>query len=676
MKIRKNRLLSLPFAAGCILILGFALVFYLLGSQKPVFLSGLDNKIMDVMFRIRGPVPHSGQVIIVDIDEKSLKMAGQWPWPRDIMADLIRSIQDSGARVVGFDMVFPEPDRTSPSRQLLDLKPVLRPYLSNKIFNQILENPGLDHDLIFGDALSRGRVVLGYAFQLREDNLKAVSQVPFPSARIRLVPESASFERLALIPAYRALVNVEALATAETEGFLNVLPDDSGTVRKVPLLMKMDGIPYPSLALETWRLGTGNSELVIHTDSRIKTSMTPVLGVGAGNTFIPTGNSGQVLVNHRGPVNTFEYIPAWDLLDGKIHPGLKDKFVLVGSSATGLFDLKATPFSSSIPGVEINATVIDNLLKGDPFEYDVFTEIAMTYTLILVGGILLNLVLCFSTPLLSGLGALVFFISMFTGNYYYYFLENDQVGMSFPFLIFLVILFTVSILNYVREGRAKQYIQRAFSHYVAPGVVKGLLKNPDRLSLSGELKELTVLFSDIRGFTGMAEKMDPQVLGTFMNLYLTRMSRIIMANKGTVDKFIGDAIMAFWGAPGEDPDHSAGAVHTALLMQEHLREINRDLKDLGIPDISIGIGINTGPVSVGNFGSRDRFDYTVMGDNVNLASRLEGINKEYGTTILVSESVTQKLSGRFSFRYVDRVRVKGRKESVRIYEPGLSEVIE
>jgi len=629
---------------------------------------------MDIMYRIRGPKPHSGQVIIVDIDEKSLKQVGQWPWPRNILADLTLAIHNRGALAIGFDIVFPEADRTSPARYLETLAPILKNQIPEKLFMELMESQDLDHDIAFGNAVAQSRVILGYAFQRKDDGLKVDTQVPFPSAQINLLPESAAFKKLALIPAYRAIMNIDAVSMAASEGFFNVLTDDSGTVRQVPLFMMMDQIPYPSLALETWRLGMEIPLVTIHTDTRIKTLRTPVLGVSLGKNFIPTSNNGQLFINHRGPVNTFPYISANDLLLGNTHRDLTDKFVLVGSSATGLFDLKATPFSSAVPGIEINATIIDNLIKNDPFQYDILTEIGITYTLILVGGFLLTIILSFLSPFFSGLGALLFFLFINVGNYNYFFLNNQQIGMSFPFASFLIILFFVSILNYVREGRARQYLHNAFSHYVAPDVVKSLLKNPKTLSLAGEQKELTVLFSDIRGFTSISENMDSMTLGKFMNEYLTQMSRIIIENKGTVDKFIGDAIMAFWGAPNDDANHADKAVHTALLMKNHLKKINKDFKSRKMPEIAIGIGINSGIMSVGNFGSQDRFDYTVMGDNVNIASRIEGVNKAYGTSILISKSTKEKLKKQFSLRYIDKVKVKGRKKSVQIYEPDFKDL--
>ncbi|WDP91653.1 MAG: adenylate/guanylate cyclase domain-containing protein [Desulfobacter sp.] len=663
------RIFNLPFWAGCLVILLSCAALYVSGNEKPLFVAGMDNKVTDIMFRIRGPRPHTGQVVIVDIDEKSLGRFGQWPWPRDLMAGLTRAIHGNGGRVIGFDIVFAEPDRTSPRRQLPVLESLMGEEVPPAVRARILARYAGDNDAAFGEALADTRAVLGYAFQFKNDGLKAEDQTPFPSARIRLVPESVPFRSLALIPAYRALINTDAVAMAESEGFFNVITDESGTVRQVPLLMAMDGVPYPSLALETFRVGRGLEEIIIHTDTRLATRRTPVIGISMGDSFFPTSNTGRLFVNHRGPPGTFPYLSAADLLTGKKPIDLAGKYVLVGSSATGLFDLRATPFSSTMPGIEINANIIDNLIQKDPFAYDRYTEIGITYLLVISGGFVLTLILCRLSPVAGSLGAFGFLGAVFWGNYYFFFLNNRQVGLTHAAATYVLILVLVSVLNYVREGRAKRYIQKAFSHYLAPDVVSSLIKQPGKLTLSGEQKELTVLFSDIRDFTSISEKMDSSTLGRFMNRYLTRMSRIIMDNGGTVDKFIGDAIMAFWGAPKDEPDHAGKAVETALAMIKSLEDLNLEFASLGLPRVRIGVGINTGIVSVGNFGSQDRFDYTVMGDNVNLASRLEGTNKTYGTVILVSQATKAAVDGRFEFGYVDEVRVKGKEIPVKIYTP-------
>jgi len=651
------------------LILLSCLLFNSFGSKKPDIISSVDNKIMDIMFKFRGPQQPSGKVVIVDIDEKSLKHIGQWPWPRNILADLTLAIQKNGALVTGFDIVFPEVDRTSPARCLDLLKDAVQDSIPDTIFSSIKANAMPDYDLAFGDAVAQGKTVLGYAFQIKDDGFKSEFEIPFPSGEIRVDPSNTNFKDLSLRPAYRAILNISSVSTAESEGFFNIFPDASGIARQVPLLMMMDGIPYPSLSFEIFRVGKGISSFTIHTSQKISDLYSIIMGISVEDTFIPTNHNGEIFINYRGPYNTFTYVSAVDVINKDVRHLLQDKFVLIGSSATGLSDVKATPFSEAMPGIEINATIVDNLLQADPFVYDIYTEIGLTYTLLVLCGVLLTSILAFFGPIAGAAGAILFFALSFAGNYYFFFLNNQHLGITYPLFTCGAILFIVSVFNYLTEGRAKRYIQKAFSYYVAPDVVSELIKNPETLSLKGEQKELTVLFSDIRGFTGISEKMDSQALGNFMNEYLTRMSHVIMENGGTVDKFIGDAIMAFWGAPKDEPDHACKAVQAALLMEKQLEIINQAFKEKNMPRVSIRVGINSGPMSVGNFGSKDRFDYTVMGDNVNLASRLEAVNKIYGTTIIISEFTKQRIKDAFYCRYIDKVRVKGKENAIDIFEP-------
>ncbi|CAB1077314.1 Adenylate cyclase (EC [Olavius algarvensis Delta 1 endosymbiont] len=663
-----DRLKLSPFKIGCLVILAACLIFHSFGNQKPALLTALDNRVTDAMFRWRGPVKDTGSVVIVDIDEKSLRKIGQWPWPRNTVAQLIRQILAAGPRVLGLDIMFVEQDRTSPSRYMDELQ---------RIFNLKLPSPAalavnpeiLNHDLALGNAVAAGPTVLGYAFQLYDDGLKNPQDLPFPSCQIRVQPNTTPFRDLALIKAYRGVVNIMDVAQGLSEGFFNVIPDPSGTIRKVPLLMMLDDIPYPSLALEMFRVGMNQIEYTIHASHQIKTPATGLLGITVGERFIPTDDNGQLAVNFRGPAKSFPYLSAVEILRGQHRPALKDKYVLIGGSAAGLYDLVAVPFANLYSGVEVHASIIDNLIADDPFSHDIFTEIGWTYALIVVGGIFLSLILSYSGPLLGGLGGLLIIAAALVGNYQLFFLEQTLVGVVYPFLSFLLIFLAVSVGNYFFEGREKSFIRMAFGHYVSPRVVSQLIDNPAKLSLKGEQKHLSVLFSDIRGFTTISEQMTSQQLSSFMNEYLTTMSDCIIDHGGTVDKFIGDAIMAIWGAPLDDEEHALHALQAAMSMMAQLKESRQEYADRGLPVIDIGIGINTGIMSVGNFGSRERFDYTVMGDNVNLASRLEGANKEYGTHIIISEFTQNQLDARYYCRFIDKVRVKGKNKAVKIYEP-------
>jgi adenylate cyclase len=663
------RLLKLtPFKTGCLVVLAAALLYQSFGHKKPDLLASLDTRITDAMFRVRGPEATTGLVVVVDLDEKSLKRMGQWPWPRDVVAQLVRNIQAAGATVIGFDIVFAEEDRTSPKRYLDEIAPFLRE-VSFEGFGSLRDDPALDHDLTLGRAVAASPTVLGYTFQTEDDGLKDPLAAPFPSCNIQVDPPAVNYADLALFDAHRAIVNIPAVAQAETEGFFNVFPDPAGTVRKVPLFMAMDAIPYPSLALEVLRLGLGEQGYTIHVSRQVKAGRQGLLGVTLGDRTIRTDDLGQMTVNFRGPVKTFPYVSAADVLEGTASQGLAGRYVLIGTSAAGLLDLRATPYSNVFPGVEVHATIIDNILAGDPFIHDAFTEIGITYTLIIAGGILLSALLAFTGPLAGALAGFLVLGATIVGNYYFFFLNHKLIGVVYPLTTVLVVFMTVTLFNYFFEGRERKFIHGAFGRYVSPQVVSELVKSPEKLTLTGEQKELTVLFSDIRGFTTISERMDSEQLGRFMNEYLTAMSTIVMAEKGMVDKFIGDAIMAIWGAPLPNEAHAACAVRASLRMLARLRELQPAWQARGLPPIEVGLGLNTGTMSVGNFGSEGRFDYTVIGDNVNLASRLEGSTKLYGTSIIISGFTRAALPEEFFCRFVDKVRVKGKNEPVNIYEP-------
>ena len=667
--ILRKLLTPSPFKTGCLIVLASTLLYNSFGTQKPEIITSLDNRIVDAMFLWRGTQATTQSVVIIDINEKSLKTLGQWPWPRSTVANLVSNLQAGGAKVVGFDIVFAEPDRTSPKRFAEELEKILPDAVSEKTLHQLRNDPSIDHDQILGNAVANGHNVLGYVFQTTHDGLKTGTEQPFPASVIRVSPDTVSYDQLTLIEAYRAIINVADVSQAETEGFFNVFPDASGTVRRVPLLMSMDGIPYPSLALEMLRIGMKTDSILLHTSNQIQNNKRGLLGVSIGKKYISTDDQCQTTVNFRGPSRTFPYISAIDIINGSKLGQVRDKYVLIGTSAAGLLDLRATPFSNVFPGVEVHANVIDNALANDQFTYDVLTEIGVTYLLIIIGGLFLSALLAYSSPLAGGLGGFLLIEATIIGNYQFFFLNHQIIGVIYPLLTIATIFPVVTLFNYFFEGREKRFISHAFGHYVSPQVVHKLMAHPEDLALSGEDKVLTVLFSDIRGFTTISESMNSSQLALFMNRYLSAMSSVIMSHGGTVDKFIGDAIMAIWGAPLEDKDHAANAVRTALGMIETLHQKLPEWEAAGLPVIDIGIGINTGQMSVGNFGSDERFDYTVLGDAVNLGARLEGSNKEYGTNIIISEYTRKEIGDRFFCRFLDRVKVKGKIEPVNIYEP-------
>ncbi|MBU0486026.1 MAG: adenylate/guanylate cyclase domain-containing protein [Proteobacteria bacterium] len=663
--ITKNLLQLTPFKIGCLTVLA-SLLFYMAIDPKQTFLAALDNQIINAMFTWRGPVATSGQVVIVDIDEKSLKQLGQWPWPRNTVAELMNRISAAGAKVVGFDIVFAEKDRTSPLQFLRELEKINK----GKILSpEIIAHAKLDYDTMLGEAVAQTNTVLGYIFQTKNDGLKSTHETPFPSADIRISPQTFSYKDISLRAAYRAILNITEISQGESEGFLNVFPDDSGTARKVPLFMKMDGIAYPSLALEMVRLGLQKKDITLLISKQKEQNRQALLGIALAGHLIPTDDFGQATLNFRGPVFSFDYLSAADVLKGDFKEKIKNKYVLIGTSSAGLYDLMATPFSNIFPGVEIQATLIDNILQSDLLHYDPFTERGVTLTVILVFGLLLSGILAFWGPITGGLCAIAVTMLLITGHYHLFFLRNESIGLSYPLLTLLAIFPMVTLGNYFFEGKEKQFIKNAFGHYLSPKIINELVKHHERLSLKGENKTLTIFFSDIRDFTTISEQLDSKALALLLNEYLSAMSNIIMDHKGLVDKYIGDAIMAIWGSPHADPDHAAHAVRASLIMIDSLHDLQKKWAGQGLPYINIGVGLNTGMVSVGNFGSKRRFDYTVIGDNVNVASRLEGINKMYGTNILISEFTRKELGNQFFCREIDQVKVKGKKQIVKIYEP-------
>jgi adenylate cyclase len=655
------------FKIGCLLVLALALTYLSFAGNKPKLLAALDNRLIDSMFTWRGPLATTGQIVIVDIDDRSLQELGQWPWPRNLVGKLAAKISNGGAKSFGFDMVFPEKDRTSPCEQLPALASLFPDFFTKAKIKKFQTRPELNNDLIMGDILEQTPSISGYVFRFADDGMKNTDQLPFPSAIIRTKPVT-SFEQINMMEAYRAIVNIEEVAMAESEGFFNVFPDSSGTIRQAPLFISLDNIPYPSLALEVLRVGLAEKELTIHLSSQIKNEKKGIIGISVAGRQIPTNDQGQISINFRGPDHTFFYISAVDVIQGKTRV-LQDKFVLIGTSAKGLGDLRATPFSSAFPGVEVHATIIDNILAADPLSHDMYSETGMTFTLVIIGGLFLTVLLAFSTPLAGGLGGILLILIIICGNYYLFFLNNKILGLTYPLLSNFIIFLAVTLSNYFFEGRKKRFLHNAFAHYVPPAVVDKIVRTPSGLALNGEVKIMTVFFSDIRDFTSISEKLDPDQLSSFMNEYLTIMSDIILSYNGTVDKFIGDAIMAMWGAPLDDEEHAANAVRASLQMMTTLKELQQSRQKRNLPKVDIGIGLNSGEMRVGNFGSLQRFDYTVIGDNVNLASRLEGLNKTYGTNILISAATRQELGDKFICRPIDVVRVKGKEIPVKIYEP-------
>jgi adenylate cyclase len=598
----------------------------------------------------------ASRVAILDIDDRSLARIGQWPWSRAVLADLVDRAHGAGAAVIGFDIIFPEPDRLSPTWLAKSL-PTLTPDMAARLAAQ------KDTDATFAEAIGRASVVLG------RSGLPGPSLDPAPFDP-HLPLAVIGGEVLELLPAYPGLLrNVPALEKAAAGiGMFSVLPEPDGIIRRVPLAFASEGQVRPALGIEMLRVATGGDALAIRRDSA------GIAGLIVGGTFIPTERDGRFWV-HFSPHDPDRFIPVADLLDGIVPPErLKDRLVLVGASAIGLQDLRATPLERAMPGVEIHAQLLETILDGTVLSrpnYAIGAEI--------MAGAVLGFIVIGLVPLLGPLPVLILGAGLGTATWIAARLFFDRHGLLFdaiyPLVAGAAVYLTLVFTNYFREERQRQRIRAAFQHYLAPSLVERLAQNPALLRLGGETREITILFSDVRGFTAVAEahKRDPEALARLMNRLLAPLADAITTRAGTIDKFMGDAVMAFWNAPLDDPDHARHAAEAALDMRRRLATLDAELRAealaRGAPHfpLDIGIGINTGPCVVGNMGSEERFDYTALGDAVNLASRLEAMTVELGAPILVGEATAATLSGLFALEEIGRVAIRGKHEAARVF---------
>lgn len=648
-----------PFKSGLLTVATMIALFALQQHRITPLVSRLDIRILDWMFWVRGTTEASDQIVIVDIDERSLYELGQWPWPRTQVAGLIRAINDCEPLIIGVDAFFPEEDRTSPEKFL----PFFREHTEGTI---TIPEQALNNDIVLGDTIAEAPVVLGFFLVMDQDEVPAGANLPFP-AHCRILPAEPAPADLGYLDAHRAVGNIpEICQDSLTEGFVNTLPDLSGGIRTVPLVMSCARREYWSLATEMLRFGLDLDENVkVRLDNEMR-----IRAIDFGDRRVLTDVHGRVSVNWRGRRMTFRYLSAVDVLRGRISADhIRGKYVLIGTSAGGLHDLRTTPLEERLPGVEIHATVIDNILNMDFLRNDPLESVGYVVMFVTVAGVLLSALLAWTAPIVGAVGGLAAMVVAVMGNYYLFTTQNIFAGVVYPLVSCVAVFLIVSLVNYFSEGREKLFIRKAFGHYVSEDVVSTLVQDPKRLSLAGEEKELSVMFSDIRGFTSLSEGMTAVQLSMFLNEYLSAMTDIIMEHSGTVDKFIGDCIVAIWGAPLDDDAHAVNAVNAGMAMLERLEVLRQEWHHRGLPPIFVGVGVNTGVMNVGNMGSRTRFDYTVIGDNVNLASRLEGLNKVYGTSMLVTQTTKQATGIRYYYRFVDKVVVKGRSEAVPIYEP-------
>jgi adenylate cyclase len=617
----------------------------------------LRVRTFDSFQRIDPRVKTARPVVIVDIDEKSLaSKLGQWPWPRTRMADLITNLTRLGAVVVAFDVVFSEPDRLNPdvaADTFRDLDEDTRAKLHALPSN----------DQVFADAMRRSRVVLG------ESGLPAVVKeldTTLPVTGLAMLgedPQRFMFDFPGL------LRNTPVLERAAGgRGLFSINPERDGIVRRVPMIMQAQGTTMPSLSFEMLRVVTGTDTIFIKTD------LAGIQSIGVKGFQIPTDRNGQLWV-HFARNDPSIYVSAIDVIEGTVAPEkVRGKLVLIGPSAAGLNDIKTTPVSRAMPGVEIHAQVLEAALTKSLLAQPPYGPLLEFGAAVLLGILVIAFAPRFGPVTLVAVGAL--FATVLVGTSWYFYTQHRLlIDFTYPLLSTTAIYLTLIFAAFVREQAQRRQIRSAFGQYLSPALVEQLAQSPEKLVLGGEEREMTIMFSDVRGFTTISEsyKHDPQGLTALMNRFLTPLTNAILARKGTIDKYMGDAIMAFWNAPLDDKEHQLNACEAALDMLERIDVLNKEREaeaehggHVYIP-INVGVGLNTGTCVVGNMGSNLRFDYSVLGDSVNLASRLEGQSKEYGFPIIVGSKTALAVKDKFAILELDFIMVKGKKEPEVIY---------
>ena len=652
-----------------------AFLALLLTSLSLVHVSGLytwpyvdeiENLMYDTRVRLSAPGGVDNRIVIAANDEASLEELGHWPWTREKLALLVQQSFAYGVTVVGFDALFAERDESAD----VDLLRALATRDGDDRFVKRLEElaPQLDRDRLFAEGLTSGPTILGYYFNTNEKNAFETGDLPMAAFELH----DSMMDSVFLPRAAGYTSNLpELMASAWGGGFIdNPLIDRDGVVRRAPLLQEFNLSVYESLSLAVAATYFNDITLPIFVDaSTWMGDYPPLEGLELAGKPIPIDPQGAVLVPYRGPRGSFPYVSTKDIINGTVEDPsvLEGAIVLVGATAPGMEDLRSTPFGSIYPGVEVHANVVAGILDNNFRWEPAYTAAAEMITVALFG-ILTALLLPVLKPIISTLFFLLMMIIALAINMYLWQLERHVLPLAMTMYTLTGVYVINMIFGYLFESRSRHMMDGLFGQYVPPDLVKEMSRDPQNYSLESRKLELSVLFSDIRSFTTISEGLDAAELSVLMNLYLTPMTRIVHETQGTIDKYIGDAVMAFWGAPIRDAEHASKAVSAGLAMQAALVDLNRDFEKKGWPEIKIGVGVNTGQMSVGNMGSQFRKAYTVLGDAVNLGSRLEGITKIYGVGFIVAESTAEKAHEYF-YRELDRVRVKGKAEPVTILEP-------
>lgn len=660
-----NLRLTIRFVISLVIFVPFYL--HATGSMTFSVLTDLEAAAYDARLILTLPNSPDDRIVIVDIDERTMQREGQWPWGRDKLAHFVDILFDHyGISVLGFDAIFPEPD----GRSALTV-------LDNLGNNQLAGNPDyhqalagmrgqLDFDQIFADSLKRRNTVIGFSFSGDAD------VIPSNKLGKPILTKEQHSSSLNIHEGFSYTASLPLLVDAAAgTGFINNQSlDADGSFRRAAIVQSWEGDWYPSLALAIASLALGNPklDLVFYSGDASQRDSLDLEWMTLGDNTIPVDEHGAVLVPYRDDENSFPIVSATDVLsqEASAFP-LEGAIVLVGTSAIGLRDMRVTPVSENYSGVEVQASIISGILDSRIKHSPRYAQGIEVVTLVVLT--LLSTLILIRMPLVTAtLSMLLLATMVFALNMQLWTKGNFVVPLAPSWtLLFLLYLFHVMV-GYLGESRGRRQLSARFGEYIPPELVEEMGRNPGDYSMESSSKQMTVMFSDVRGFTGISENLEPRELSQLMNEFLTPMTRVIHRHRGTIDKYMGDAIMAFWGAPLDDAEHAQHAVQAAVEMTAALEELKSEFNRRGWPQIKIGIGINSGEMRVGDMGSEFRKAYTVMGDAVNLAARLEGLTKRYGVGIAVGEE-TVKAVPNYQFLEIDKVRVKGKDESVCIYTP-------
>jgi len=652
------RLADAPrWLVGVIVVLVFA-VPPLFEIPRAQFLDKLEAIAYDIRLKLTQSRETDPQIVIINIDERTMQREGRFPWPRYKMALLTAQLFEVfHVRALGFDVLFSEPDNSGGMGALEELaEDVLK---NDSAYRAALEylRPRLDYDKQFAQALATAPTVLGFSFTPEPQE---VGVLPAPVFTARDLGEN----RIPIDSQAGYVASLPVLQRAATDaGHIDPLFDPDNVMRRAPLIKEYKGAYYGTLALALARIAVDAKQVVPHFDSNHDLDHLDV-----GGLILPVSKEGNALIPYPGPKKQFRYVSATDILDGSAPKELLEGTIaIVGTDAKGLADLRATPMAPDYPGVEIHASLLSGMLNGNL--KSVPAGVSQTEGVImLVAGLLAIFAVPWRRPVLSLLGIVVVTAMVIALNLWFWQKQAAVLPIAATLAMMLILLLLNLLTGFLRESRAIARLSSMFGEYVPPERVAQMRESGERFTLEGESREMTVLFSDVRDFTAVSEHLPPLELSQMMSAYLTALTEVIHGERGTIDKYIGDAIMAFWGAPLDSTTHARDAVATALAMQHRMQSVRAEFRTRGWPEFQIGVGLNTGLMNVGDMGSQFRKAYTVLGDAVNLASRLEALTKLYGVPILVGDA-TRRAAPEFIYREIDRVRVKGRAQTLTIYEP-------